>query len=178
VPLPQSLGIQFQGSYTGDETGHATCQAARQDSGSKAAANEHVPYATPHFRSGKSLWAALVMRASNDANATQPDLPTIVKRLQQLQRTAETAGRVEPLLRTIKQLRCISRYVRSAAPFAELSDDEMLNVARSIVMVKTEAGERVVAEGSVGSAFFIVLAGEFSVFQQAVTESPYHQCAL
>lgn len=137
-----------------------------------------VPYAAAHLRAGKSLWATLIARECKDTSAAKPDLPTIVKRLQQLQKAAEAAGRVEPLLRTAKQLRCISRFVRSAAPFEQLTDDEMLNVARSIVMVKTGAGERVVAEGSVGSAFFIVLAGEFSVFQQAVTESPYHQCAL
>jgi hypothetical protein len=73
--------------------------------------------------------------------------------------------------------RAIIRYLRAALPFTGFSGEQLLNVARSIDMVKTEPGQHLVQEGTVGCAFFVVLAGTFGVYQKHALTSPYNSCA-
>lgn len=106
------------------------------------------------------------------------DLLDLTRRLSSLQRAAEAAGRVEPLLRTPRQLRAIWAYIGAAAPLAGMSPAQQLNVARAVVMIRTRRGEVVVQEGSLGSFFYVVLAGAYAVWQQAAAgASPYGKCA-
>lgn len=69
------------------------------------------------------------------------------------------------------------RYVRAAAPCENMSDEQMLNIARSFTVTKTKLHERIVKEGSVGSALFIVVSGQFGVYQKTANASSYDECA-
>lgn len=148
---------------------------------SASAPHEPLPYGAPHGLARPSLLEALraeeARAGAGGGGEEGADAATLLHRLQNLQACAEAAGRVEPLLRSPKHLRALCRYVRAAAPFTDLPDAALTNVARSIVMLRTAAGERVVREGDAGSAFFVVLAGTFAVYQRHATNSPYDTCA-
>lgn len=132
-----------------------------------------------HFRSDKSVWAAFVAEeAPLSATSKEPAIAALLKRMQLIHRAAEAAGRVDPLMRNMKQLRAIGRYIAPAPPFSDMAEGQMVQLARAAVLVRTQAGERVVAEGKVGSAVFFVLSGEFSVFQQSASSSPFGMCVL
>ena len=128
------------------------------------------------MKSDASLWTELVKA---QGGCSQADVLSTIRRMQQLQRCAEAAGRVEPLQRSAKQLQAIIQYVGAAAPFRGMSADQLANIARSVDLIHTTYEERIVTEGTVGSAFFVVLAGEYSVYQHAVLEaqSRYAKCA-
>ena len=146
----------------------------------------------PHFlrsrqqHSGSAADAATPPpRASNDGAAAAaaapppppPGLLDLTRRLSSLQRAAEAAGRTEPLLRTQRQLRAIWAYIGAAPPLAGLTPSQQLSVARSVVMIRTRRGEVVVREGSLGSFFYVVLAGAYAVWQRAAAgASPYNRC--
>jgi hypothetical protein len=103
---------------------------------------------------------------------------TVVRMMKRRQKCAEAAVRVDPLNRTPEQLQHIAQYVQGATPFQDMLAPDLLKVARAIVLVRTTANEVVVKEGALGSAFFVVLAGEFAVWQRCASESPYNECVL
>ena len=171
-------------SAASEPTPRAGPAASQNGVAPSAAAPPHtrdpVPYSSELGRSEPTLWEALCA-AEGQGDKPAPDAAdaaALLQRLQHVQAGAEAAGRVEPLQRTPKQLRALCRYVRAAAPFASLSEAALINVARSIVMVRTVTSERVVREGDAGSAFFVVLAGTFAVYQRHAQSSPYNTCAL
>jgi hypothetical protein len=142
------------------------------------AGGNRVPYiSTSQLQNKQSLWSSICAHEGFNGSPDKLDIAATIKRLQHFQEAAEAAGRIERLLRTPKQLRAMTRYVRTAVPFETFTDEQMLNVARSIDMVKTELGQRLVQEGTVGSAFFVVLAGTFGVYQKNTSPSPYHTYA-
>jgi hypothetical protein len=102
----------------------------------------------------------------------------VVRMTKRRQKCAEAAVRVDPLNRTPEQLQHIAQYVKGATPFQDMLAPDLLKVARAIVLVRTTANEVVVKEGALGSAFFVVLAGEFAVWQRCASESPYNECVL
>jgi hypothetical protein len=124
--------------------------------------------------------------ASNQAlSADKPDtgqkstfICNVTRRLQHLQHVAEAAGRVDPLMRTPRQLKSIWTYIAGAAPLQDLSESQQTGVARAFVMIKTTRNQIVVKEGSLGGYFFVVLAGNYSVWQLSkADEPPLEECA-
>lgn len=63
-------------------------------------------------------------------------------------------------------------YLREAAPLAELSEEQLLQLAQAACAVETTRNEVLVREGSIGSSFFIVLRGDLGVFQKEATTLP------
>lgn len=99
-------------------------------------------------------------------------MSAITRRLQQMQHAAEAAGRVDPLMRTPRQLKAIWSYISGAAPLQDLTEAQQLNICRSIAMTKTTKNQLVVKEGSLGGSFYVVLAGAYSVWQLDKMDGP------
>jgi hypothetical protein len=164
-------------------TGAATVKTRRRSSASSAdldgGGELAVADAAQYMKSDASLWTKLLADERARAGGAEPDMPAVVRHMQALQRAAEAAARAEPLQRTPKQLRALVAYVGAAAPFEGMAEAAMLNVARCIALVRTGPQERIIAQGSAGSAFYVVLAGEYSVYQAGVSaeQSRFGLCA-
>ena len=140
-------------------------------------AGGHDPAALAEtLRNKASLWAAMLAQHQQKTAGGALDISATVRQLQTLQHNAEAAAKVQPCARDPKQLKAIIKYVCAAAPFAAMSDEQMLNIARSFLVTKTKMNERIVREGTVGGALFIVISGQFAVYQRTAATSSYDEC--
>jgi CRP-like cAMP-binding protein len=60
----------------------------------------------------------------------------------------------------------VSRLLRAAPIFAELSDDDFATLEDEVTFEQYAKGERVITEGKFGEAFYLLIEGECSVVLQ------------
>jgi CRP-like cAMP-binding protein len=140
--------------------------------------DQHEPTEAPLLYSNDMPDSSIAPGAQRPRLGMYATAHAVVRMKKIQQKRAEAAMRVDPLNRTPEQLQHIAQYVQGATPCQDMNAPDVLKVARAIVLVRTTANEVVVKEGALGSAFFVVLAGEFAVWQKRVSESPYNECAL
>lgn len=77
-----------------------------------------------------------------------------------------SAGNAQPGERAPNQVDVIARFISGAVPFRDFSPAQMRSVATAMHSISSTRGQLIVREGSTGAHFFVVVRGEYGVYQK------------